>query len=156
MRLESNWPWKIPVCCCHLVAPSCLALCDPVDYITLKAPLSMGFTRQEYWSELLFSLPGDLPYPEIKPTSAGRFSTTEPPGKPNTFMKHIQISRGDSLRNKTRFQILTTLRTITFICFKFIIQWFEGGKFTDSYKHHYSSVLNIFILPIGSFVSVYR
>ena len=34
-----------------------------------KAPLSMGFSRQEYWSGLLFLLPGDLPNPGIKPGS---------------------------------------------------------------------------------------
>ena len=31
-----------------------------------QAPLSIAFFRQEYWSELPFSLPGDLPNPEIK------------------------------------------------------------------------------------------
>ena len=34
-----------------------------------QAPLSMGFFRQEYWNELPFSPPGDLPDPMIKPTS---------------------------------------------------------------------------------------
>ena len=34
-----------------------------------QAPLSMGFPRQEYWSELPFSSPGDLPNPWIKPVS---------------------------------------------------------------------------------------
>jgi len=34
-----------------------------------QAPLSMGFSRQEYWSGLLFSAPGDLPNPGIKPVS---------------------------------------------------------------------------------------
>ena len=33
-----------------------------------QAPLSMGFSRQEYWSGLPYS-PGVLPYPGIKPTS---------------------------------------------------------------------------------------
>ena len=33
-----------------------------------QAPLSVGFLRQEYWSGLLFSLPGHLPNPGIKPT----------------------------------------------------------------------------------------
>ena len=50
--------------------------------IASQAPLSMGFSRQEYWSEFLFPSPGDLPYPGIKPTSPalpGRFFTTEPP-----------------------------------------------------------------------------
>ena len=34
-----------------------------------EAPLSMGFSRQEYWSELPFPSPGDLPYPGIEPES---------------------------------------------------------------------------------------
>jgi len=47
----------------------------------------MGFPRQEYWNWLPFPSPGDLPNPEIKPTSpvlAGRFFTTEPLEKPST------------------------------------------------------------------------
>ena len=31
--------------------------------------MSMGFPRQEYWNELLFPLPGDLPDPGIEPMS---------------------------------------------------------------------------------------
>ena len=34
-----------------------------------QAPLSMGFPRQEYWSELPFPPPGDLPNPGIEPGS---------------------------------------------------------------------------------------
>ena len=50
----------------------------------------MGFSRQEYWSGLLFPFPGDLPDPGIKPASpaasalAGGIFTTEPPGKLET------------------------------------------------------------------------
>ena len=54
------------------------------DSFAHQAPLSLEFSRQEYWSKLPFPFPGDLPNPEIKPTSpalAGRFFTTEPPGK---------------------------------------------------------------------------
>ena len=53
--------------------------------VACQATLFMGFPRQEYWTGLLFLYPGDFPHPEIKPTSpalAGRFLTTEPPGKP--------------------------------------------------------------------------
>ena len=39
---------------CVLVAQSCLTLCDPMDYIVHQASLSMGFSRQEYWSGLPF------------------------------------------------------------------------------------------------------
>jgi len=48
-----------------LVAKSCPTLAIPwtVD------PLSMGFSRQEYWSALPFPFPGDLPDPGIEPRS---------------------------------------------------------------------------------------
>ena len=50
----------------------------------LQAPLSVGFSRQVYWSGLPFPPPGDLPDPGIKSVSAalsGRFLSVEPPGK---------------------------------------------------------------------------
>ena len=53
-----------------------------------QAPLPMGFSKQEYWSGLPFPPPGGLPDPGVEPLSpeslamAGRFFTTEPPGKP--------------------------------------------------------------------------
>ena len=53
--------------------------------VALQAPLSMGFSRQEYWSGLLFPTPEDVPNPGIElasSASADRFFTTEPPGKP--------------------------------------------------------------------------
>ena len=37
--------------------------------VACQAPLSMGFSRQEYWSGLPFPSPGDLPDPGIKPAS---------------------------------------------------------------------------------------
>ena len=67
------------------VTQSCLTLCNPMDYIggslvaklrpTLvtawtaawQAPLSMGFSRQEYWNGLPFPSPGNLPNPGIEP-----------------------------------------------------------------------------------------
>ena len=52
------------------------------------APLSVGFPRQEYRSELPFPSPGDLPNPGIEyvsPTLAGGFYTTESPGEPVLF-----------------------------------------------------------------------
>ena len=59
------------------VLPSCLTLWT----VALQAPLSMGFSRQEYWNELPFPPPGDRPDPGIELTSllspalAGRFFT---------------------------------------------------------------------------------
>ena len=37
--------------------------------VACQVPLSMGFPRQEYWSGVPFSSPGDLPDPGIEPTS---------------------------------------------------------------------------------------
>ena len=57
---------KIEVCV--LDAQSCPTLWGPWTVIC-QAPLSMGFSRQEYWSGLSFPPPRDLPSSGIKPTS---------------------------------------------------------------------------------------
>ena len=57
-----------PVCMLRHFVMS-LTLCDPMDY-SLQAPLSMGLSRQEYWSGLPFSSPQNLPDPGIEPMSA--------------------------------------------------------------------------------------
>ena len=55
-------------CCCFPVSKSCPTLETPRT-IALHVSLSMGFSRQEYWSGLPFPSPGDLPRPEIESTS---------------------------------------------------------------------------------------
>ena len=42
-------------------------------WTNLQAPLSMGFSRQEYWSGLLFPPPGDFPDPGMEPTFPMQF-----------------------------------------------------------------------------------
>ena len=52
--------------------------------VAYQALLSMGFSRQEYWSELPFPSPEDLPGPEIEPRSPALQADalpSEPPGK---------------------------------------------------------------------------
>ena len=51
-----------------LVARSCLTLVTTWT-VAHQAPLSMGFSRQEYWSGLPVPSPGDLPNPGIEPRS---------------------------------------------------------------------------------------
>ena len=51
-----------------LVAKLCPTLAIPWT-VACQAPLSLGFSRQEYWSGLPFPFPGDLPDPGIKPRS---------------------------------------------------------------------------------------
>ena len=68
---------------------SCVWLFATQWFIALQAPLSMGFPRQEYWSRLPLPPPGDLPRLGIEPASpalAGRFFTTEAPGKPSWLL----------------------------------------------------------------------
>ena len=63
-----------------LVPKSCPTLVTPW-IVACQSPLSMGFSRQEYWSGLTFLIPGNLPDPEIEPMSLvspalpGRFFT---------------------------------------------------------------------------------
>ena len=58
--------------------------------VACQASLSMGFPRQNYWSGLSFPFPGYLPDPGIEsPALAGRFFTTEPPGKPIRIYENI-------------------------------------------------------------------
>ena len=45
---------------------SCLILCDPIDFSLPGSSISVGFSRQEYWSGLPFPPPGDLLNPGIK------------------------------------------------------------------------------------------
>ena len=84
-----------------LVAKSCPTLVTPWT-VACQAPLSMGLSRQEYWSGLPFPSPGDFTNPEIKPGSpalAGGFYTTSttweglPSGK---VVKNPPASAGDA------------------------------------------------------------
>ena len=55
--------------------------------VAYQASLSMGFSRQEYWSGLPFPSLGDRPNPGIEPGSPALEAdalTSEPPGKPKS------------------------------------------------------------------------
>ena len=73
-----------------------------------QAPLSMGFSRQEYWSGSPFPSPGDLPDPGIQPTSpvspalAGRFFTTEPSEAP-VLIRQLRKCQGSILKYHLKF-----------------------------------------------------
>ena len=79
------------VCACVLSCFSCVRLFATPWTVACQAPLSIGFSRQEYWSGLPCpsSREGSChapPDPGIKPECpalAGGFFTTEPPGKPS-------------------------------------------------------------------------
>ena len=70
--------------CLRMCPQSHPTLRDPMDCSPLASSLH-GISQAKYWSGLSFSSPGDLPDPGIElasPALAGRFFTTESPGKP--------------------------------------------------------------------------
>ena len=107
------------------VAQSCLTLCNPMD-CSHQAPLSMEFSRQEYWSGLLFPSLGDLPHPGIKPRSPPLQADSlpsEPPGKYlriSTSLKETEVHIWPSQwhRHLTTWNIVFSLwgRISSLIC----------------------------------------
>ena len=81
---------------CMLICVQLFVTQWTVDY---QVPQSMGFSRQEYWSGLPFSSPGDLLDPGMElisseaPALAGRFLTTEPPEKFQCQSKEERIKK---------------------------------------------------------------
>ena len=76
---------EVPVCVCLLSCFSHVQLYATLWTATHQAPLSMGFSRQEYWSRLPCPPPEDLPNPGTEPASSAlqvASLPTEPPGNP--------------------------------------------------------------------------
>ena len=78
------------MCACVL---SCIRLFTTPWTVARQVPVSMEFSRQEYWNGQPFPSPRDLPDPGIEPASpvlAGRCFRLAPPGKPKAN-KHAKI-----------------------------------------------------------------
>ena len=94
--LYPQWLVHRSVHACVLSHFSCVPLCN-LWTVAHQAPLSMRFSRHEYWSGLPFPPPGDLPNPGIEPMCpvspalAGGFFTTEPPGKPSRAQRNSPV-----------------------------------------------------------------
>ena len=76
--------------------------CDPMD-CNLQAPLSTGFPRKDTGVGCHLLLQGNFPEPEIKPTSpalAGKFFTTEPPGKPQWNITQLLKKQNNAICSK--------------------------------------------------------
>ena len=67
-----------------------------------EAPLSMGFSRQEYWSGLPFPSPGHLPTSEL----AGGFFITEPLGKPNFTCAYLKKQTKETKQISQLYSVL--------------------------------------------------
>ena len=92
-----------------LVTQSCPALCNPWTE-ACQTPLSMEFSRQEYWSGQPFPSPGHLPNPGIKPnfsTLQADSSLSGPPGTSRAILATQQKAKGlirDSLEAQPRLK----------------------------------------------------
>ena len=81
-----TWKWE-SLSCVQLFATPWVVVC--------QAPLSMEFSKQEYWSGELFPFPGDLPNPGTEPRSPALqvdSLPSEPPGKPRNWHTYTQFS----------------------------------------------------------------
>ena len=67
MEIPQKIKNKTSVCVCESL--SHVRLCDLMDYIACQAPVSMEFSRQEYWNGLPLPSPGDLPDPWVEAMS---------------------------------------------------------------------------------------
>ena len=101
-----------------LVAKPSLTLLTPWT-VAYQTPLSMEFSKQEYWSGLPFPSPGDLPDPGIEPASrvSGGFSTPEPAGKLSiSFLKYastwIPNTSGPGISHKGLWSKLNTMQKL--------------------------------------------
>ena len=93
-NLRKRWQWcpmgkgeyfKYIVKKVKVKSLSCVQLFAIPWTVAHQAPLSIGFSRQEYWSGLPFPSPGDLPNPGIKPRAPALQAdalTSDSPGKP--------------------------------------------------------------------------
>ena len=89
ISFSKAWKWKVKV-----KSLSCVWLFVTPWTTAYQAPLSMGFSRQEYWSGLPFPSPRDLPDPEIEPRSSALQADalpSEPPGKGQFIKRDLLI-----------------------------------------------------------------
>ena len=80
---------------------SCVQLFATPWTVVHQGPLSIGFSRQEYWSAFPVPPLGDLPKPGIEPMSpafriAGGFFIADPLGKPGAFSRICQVAKTES------------------------------------------------------------
>ena len=99
--VEALWTLSFKSLVGGLVTKLCPTLVTPWT-VACQAPLSMGFSRQEYWSGLPFLSPGDLPDPGIElgsPALQADDLPTELWGKPKSWLVRSGIRTHASRRD---------------------------------------------------------
>ena len=98
---------------------SCVRLFVTPWTAAYKAPLSMEFSRQEYWSGLSFSSPGDLSDPRLEPRSPALQADalpSEPPGKPPVFIQFSPRSTHRCLERETCLTLSVQFSSVAQLC----------------------------------------
>ena len=113
------------VLCWAKLLQLCLTLCDAIDYSPPGSSLSMGFSRQECWSELPCPPLGDLPNPETKagfPALQADSLPSEPPRQPQKCInsKHtLKTNKQNETQNTpTKWEIYINCKYL------YLMQWF--------------------------------
>ena len=121
-------------------------LCDTMDCIAHQAPLSMGFSRQECWSELPFPSPGDFPDPGMElrsPALQVVSSLTELSGKSkNTGVGGHSLCQRTSPVQGSNWAVLHCRQTPRHLCYQGswlkwtgeINSFSKSGKQTESWQ----------------------
>ena len=143
------------VCVCS-VAQSCLTLWGPMD-CNLPGPLFMEFSRQEYWSGLLFPTPGDVPDPGIEPESrvypalADRFFTTSATWEAHSLiiqLQNIWLKNWRSESHSVMFDSLWphgyTVHGILQALLEWVVFPFSRGSSQPKYQTQVSSISDWF------------
>ena len=85
MPFAATWMQLEVIILCEVISVSCSVVSYSLQpHVAHQAPLSMGFSRQEYWSWMPCPSLGDLPDSGIKPGSPALQADSllsEPPGK---------------------------------------------------------------------------
>ena len=116
--------------CVHAQSLSCVQRFAILCTIACQAPLSIEFSRQEYWSELPFPPPGNFPDPWIEPSSAlaGGFFPLTHLASPNEVLIHAKpwMNFENIMLNKRSQSQKASYYTIPFVCMSRI------GKSTET------------------------
>ena len=125
-------------------------------YVACQAPLSMGFSMQEYWSGLPCPPPRDLPNLRIKPESrmspalAGRFFTTSATWEAQTIQKIIvKRKKKQNKTNKTK-NIYIYIYTFPF----HLVCLFFHPKFPCQ-RNHCSNFFFTLPMVLSAHISIY-
>ena len=117
---------------------SCPTLCDSVD-CGRQAPLSVGFSRQEYWSGVPWPPAGELLDPEVKPGSpalAGGFFTTDATWE---ALPHCRMAICNSSHSESGFGQSDSLNLEVYLCrlfSQFSSVQFSRSVVSDSLQPH--------------------